>query len=267
VAWAAHLAAAGSIAGADGGADEAGFGGAPGSDPCATSKPCRFDGLVARWPLDDDFADAAQRFVGSALDVSGAPSNTPGFVPGIVANAADFRAANALVRIAPDPALTPLSFSLVFWANSPQASLDFPEVLVSKGRDCLANYECAILPQGKLRCLINDGRGWCEDSLTVSTPWPTLVWTHVAFTVDDDPGQPMIHLQLFVNGALVDRVDVADSFVVNNPEWPLLFGGHYQEPTGVGVTPYFSRAWLDEVELYDRVLSAREIRAQYDAAF
>jgi hypothetical protein len=187
------------------------------------------------------------------------------FVAGVAFDALNLRQVSSIVRVEHDVALTPEDFSLAFWAHSPQVSLDFPEVLISKGRDCWANYQCALIPGGSLRCLINDGRGWCEDGLSVSAPWPELSWNHVVFTVEQNVQTPEIRLRLFVNGVLADSLDVADVHVVDTPDWHLLFGGHYQEPGGVGVTPYLSHAWLDETQLYDRALTGTEAEGLHDA--
>lgn len=249
----------------------AGEGGGGASGAAGAAGASADDGLVAYWPFDRTFEDTQGLFPGEAVDARGAPASSLGFASGFADAAVDFRGADSLVRVAAAPALTPVNLSLAFWVNSPQVSLEFPEMLVIKGRDCLATYFCAIVPGEAVTCAINDQRGSCgvhgeDDALEVRAPWPADAWTHVVFTVEQEADVPLIRLRLFIDGELRDELEADDTRVVNNPEWPLIFGGHYQEPGGVGVTPYFSHALLDEMRLYDRPLGAAEVRAQYDVA-
>jgi hypothetical protein len=79
-----------------------------------------------------------------------------------------------------------------------------------------------------------------------STSLPTNVWTHLAATYDGS------RLRLFVNGVAVDNTP--SSSLITMSSGPLRIGGN-------SIRGEYFRGLIDEVRIYNRPLSATEIKA------
>ena len=239
------------------GAPVLGGGGSMGGQmQCSDPRECINEGVVAYFPFDDGLADEGGNRLGTVISESG---NDVAFVDGVRGRALDLSGGNEHVTVPFDSDLTPEEFSLVFWAKSPGAGPDFQEVLLGIGRDCYNGYFCGIYPDQTIKCALNDNRGWCNDAISVEGAWPEDRWVHIAFVVEQKPSPPIISVRLYLDGALVDDQNLEDYYSVGDPRRPFVFGAHYMEEDGVGVAPYYSKAQIDEVRLYNRTLSEREI--------
>ncbi|MBI2542782.1 MAG: tail fiber domain-containing protein [Candidatus Aenigmarchaeota archaeon] len=93
------------------------------------------------------------------------------------------------------------------------------------------------------------GSGWTGTA--ISTSFTTGVWYHVVGTYDSSSGS----MKAYVNGVLESTV--AGSGTITTGRRPLYIGTSEQD---------FARVWngtIDEVRIYNRALSAEEIRTQY----
>jgi hypothetical protein len=155
------------------------------------------------------------------------------------------------------PSLDPERFTLEFWAYLPA---DFATAtkavpwLVCKNfhEEADGNYGLTISRRGVPQAGFNIGGGR-DNRFTVEGREPLAVeaWSHLAMTYDGDS------LRLFVNGK------AADEKKVGRPRKPGSRGlafGRRQDNFGDG---YHFRGAIDEIRLYDRPLSAEQIRSRF----
>jgi len=155
------------------------------------------------------------------------------------------------------PSLDPERFTLEFWAYLPA---DFATAtkavpwLVCKNfhEEADGNYGLTISPRGVLQAGLNIGGGR-DNRFTVEAREPLAVeaWSHLAMTYDGDS------FRLFVNGK------PAGEKKVGRPRKPGTRGlafGRRQDNFGDG---YHFRGAIDEIRMYDRALSAEQIRSRF----
>jgi hypothetical protein len=155
------------------------------------------------------------------------------------------------------PSLDPERFTLEFWAYLPA---DFATAtkavpwLVCKNfhEEADGNYGLTISRRGVLQAGLNIGGGR-DNRFTVEGREPLAVeaWSHLAMTYDSDS------FRLFVNGK------PAGEKKVGRPRKPGSRGlafGRRQDNFGDG---YHFRGAIDEIRMYDRALSAEQIRSRF----
>jgi hypothetical protein len=155
------------------------------------------------------------------------------------------------------PSLDPERFTLEFWAYLP---VDFSTAtkavpwLVCKNyhEQADGNYGLTISPRGVPQAGINIGGGR-DNRFTVEAREPLAVeaWSHLAMTYDGDS------FRLFVNGKPAGEKKVGRQ---RRPGSRGLTFGRRQDNSGDG---YHFRGAIDEIRLYDRALSAEQIRSRF----
>jgi len=160
------------------------------------------------------------------------------------------------LEIPPGPELEPVQLTLELWAFVPadyQASPRTFPWLVCKNHHEQAegNYGLVIL-HGRPQARLNIGGG--RDNMFVADARHGVKinsWNHLAFSYDGDT------LRLYVNG------EPSGESKVGRPRVPGRDGlafGRRQDNSGDG---YHFRGVLDEIRLYDRALTAAEIRERF----
>ena len=214
-------------------------------------------GMVSWWPGD-----------GQANDIQDGNHGTlqggAGFAPGMVGQAFSFDGSDDFVRVPNSPGLNPSgSFSIDAWIFPTQ---DEEGGIVVKWGDTgvWANeraYTFHTLPGLALRFAIsNDAHQGDHPFHVFNTPANVIAlntWNHVTAVYD----QPSGTRRIYVNGALVAQrtdppITVTDSIA------DLSIGGGLVSPTSLS-GPF--TGLIDEVEIYDRALSAAEIQAIFNA--
>lgn len=203
------------------------------------------DGLIAWWSFDEDIEAP------TTLDYSGHR------LGGILRDAARALGidGNALVcsgggvEVFSDPKLSPENISVTCWVKTDRADLDnrwFLNRVFSGGTS--AGYRMGLL-SGKPSFQI-PVTSWTHH-LTGETPLPTGRWVHLAGTFDGE------EMRLYMDGELQGVMERRGP--VNPSTFRLVLGTyafkHWAHFEGL----------LDEVRLYDRALTAEEVRAQYQA--
>ena len=214
------------------------------------------DGLIAYWNFD---ACTFQDQSGNGFDDGVAPAQAPECLPGAAGNALDFAGTNAhYVRI-PDVPVAPTQHSYAFWfrpataldASSPRQDLlyaDVPVVVSGNGRphitlnhdgDGKIGFHARIIPTGG-----GDAISY-NDIKSNTTTWEADRWYHVAFTWDGS------QFKVYVDG---DR-----QRTITKPS------GTSQTYTGLvlairGDLQFPFQGSLDDIRLYDRVLSDAEVQ-------
>jgi hypothetical protein len=124
-----------------------------------------------------------------------------------------------------------------------------------------AGYVFGVGPQGRIGLKISVGNKWL--SFVSSERLPLRSWSHIAVVYQKSSG-----VRLYVNGALSGEFDVQGTMDTAH-EMDLLIGRNRNKvlpshavPPGAGTLPswYSLDGILDEVRIFDRALSADEIR-------
>ncbi len=231
--------------------------------PCVPPPP----GLVAWWPMDTNLINPMVQ------DIAGANHGTPfnvTSVNGVVNGAIEVDGANgAYVEVPNSPDLNPGEgdFTIDAWVL-PEGPPSWVAAIVDK-TDGVGRYT--------LHLEFWNGQYWLGARLNSPgatynylAPLPPNFfngqWRHVAVVVHrqtppaTDPSQPV--LEFYVDGALIGTVFTGQrqSFGSLNSNAPLLIGRHALDP-GAGSF----RGRIDELEFFNRALSAQEIQALFNA--
>jgi hypothetical protein len=210
-------------------------------------------GLVAWWTGD-----------GNALDFLGQNNGTlvngATFAPGEVGQAFGFNGNGQSVVIPDSPSLRLTnSFTIEAWVN-PATLADDPHG-PGRGIVCKLDYATGgnygyefTLSQGYFGGSFNSpGHGWGTANWGVSVPTPLTVgvWSHVAWTYDENA------MMLYVNGVPVATNVIGPQAMANSTA--------ALQISGDGNGNIMFDGLIDEVALYNRAVSAAEIAATYIA--
>ena len=155
------------------------------------------------------------------------------------------------------PSLDPERFTLEFWAYLPAdfatATKAVPWIVCRNFHEQAdGNYGLTINHRGVPQAGLNIGGGR-DNRFTVEVREPLAVeaWSHLAMTYDGES------LRLFVNGKPAGEKKVGRQ---RKPGSRGLTFGRRQDNLGDG---YHFRGAIDEIRLYDRALSAEQIRSRF----
>ena len=197
------------------------------------------DGLVSHWEADGNAED--EEGINDGTLVGGAT-----FAPGIDKQAFSLNGSTAYVEV-PDAASLDISsqITIAAWIN-PNSSGTYR--IVDKITAGFNNGYLLDVLGGKLRLI-------AASSVTGNTTLSTGVFTWVAGTYDGS------NLKVYINGALDGTLAASGAIPTNN--LTLRIGA---DSTGLnGSAGNRFPGLIDEVQLYDRVLSAAEIQTLFEA--
>ena len=198
------------------------------------------DQPVGYWRLERTTLKTAVDETGQGFD--GRYENAPSFQSGAIAQTSDaavqFNGIDQHITIPDSGRLTPQRLTVEAWVN-PSAFGNNGKVLM-KG----ASYELSIssTTPGRIFFFVNGSNTKVDAPLNVGE------WSHVVGTFDSTT------LRLYVNGMLVSTKPYSAS--VKYSSQPLVIGA------GGGRRSYWNGA-LDEIAIYERVLSAQEVLRHY----
>jgi hypothetical protein len=201
-------------------------------------------GMVSWWPGDDHPNDIMD---GNHGTLQGGAT----YAPGMVEQAFSFDASLNQGVIVPSSSNLNLTNAITIdaWVNPASFPNAFPTV-VKRDRfvsetGSLAQYGLQVRNQGNAHCNINAAASASGGTVPINE------WTHVAYTYDRR------QVRLYVSGVEVASTPLTDTIIASS------------HPLGIGTQPGFSSrdfdGLIDEVEIFDRALSADEIRAIYEA--
>ncbi len=234
----------------------------PGSDTVPCVKPP--EGMIAWWPLDETHGSVARNLVKGNYNLDGLHVGNPQPVDGMVEGALRFDGINDYVNVA-HPLGSPdrwgksnLSFDA--WISTTQSS-GLGTILDKRSNIESGNVQGVhvFVYKGMLGIQLADGIGftnWYSSKTYIADG----KWHLIAITVDRvgigpvDPGG-----KVYIDGKLVFTFDpsIRSGSVYN--EAPLRFGARSNNSAG------FFAGILDEVEIFNRVLSQKEIQSLYTA--
>jgi len=219
-------------------------------------------GIVGWWPGDGDASDIYSTNTGTLG--GGAIATTPG----IVGTAFLFDGTNSYVSIPDSQVLHLTNLTIEAWIRCD--NLDTPSINSYPGQQYIIfhqnsqsiNFEGFDIAKDREPRYIGTNDTWCFEVTSPTTgsnvfvESTTLVrtneWFHIAGVRGDD------YIQIYVNGKLEAQTNVY--FQTDYGNHPLYFA-----TTGQTYYDHKFAGALDEVTLYDRVLSASEIAAIYAA--
>ena len=216
-------------------------------------------GLIGWWPGDGTAADIQ-------LGNNGVLMNGAGFGPGLVKQAFRFDGDDDFVDVADTPALHAIGTALTVdaWIN-PQilpygAGFVFArrDPLVSEGISLFINNDGYLRTQMQTEGSV----GFSEADSADTVIRFNGQWQHIAVTADTATGR----IALYLNGKAIPIVTIG-SIAGQFASVTRLFIGQRQgldTPEGAQGALHY-KGLIDEVELYDRALSAPEIQAIYRA--
>jgi hypothetical protein len=218
--------------------------------PCATPHA----GLVSWWPGEGTANDIANTNSGTLV-------NGVAFAPGKVGQAFSFGGTSSYIRVPDNPSLH-FTNAMTIEAWIYPTSLGAYQNIVSKwdwpGANAQKAYTASLLPGGQANFTVcNDGScaQWPGASCYVSgtSSLPVNQWTHFAGTYDGS------YLSVYVNGVFENREAYTSGIFPGTND--LVIGAALG-----GFTPVSPFGGLiDEPAVYNRALSAAEIRAIYNA--
>ncbi|RME82070.1 MAG: LamG domain-containing protein, partial [Caldilineae bacterium] len=169
-------------------------------------------------------------------------------IDGQLGSAAAFDGVDDRITIAGDPALDLSRFTIGAWVMPTKVKTKLQPLFYKGDKASGSNYALFIEPHSMtLRASLRSQDCATPFSVSAAAPLVQNAWSHVMATYD---GQELV---LYVNGNIQGRLGLALPGVCQNNA-PLNIGrvpGRY--------APFAGR--IDEVTLYNRALSAREIRA------
>jgi Concanavalin A-like lectin/glucanases superfamily len=224
--------------------------GPAGAQTCVQPPP----GLVSWWPGDGN-ADDVQNVNDGTLQ-GGAT-----FAAGVVGQAFSFNGANAFVQ-APENGSLDFNgpFTIDLWVNPNGSTPEGP--LVSKydfsGSNFLNTaYEVSLWSAGVLQFGITCGNTTMLRR-TVPNVLPPDVFSHVALVYSTDPSPA---LEIYVNGVAQPGTTGGACTFINQNNIPFRIGKRIGAVEG----ERFFHGLIDEVDVFNRALSASEIQAIYTA--
>ena len=202
---------------------------------------------VSWWPADGNTQDVQD-------DNDGTLKNGAGFAPGLADQAFSLDGSDDFVLVANAPNLNPSSITVGAWINPD--NVDGFRRIVSKGQ---ALIDLFIGPDRRLRCILNPQSlqfSCCGvDVPTSGVRVRSRVWSHVACSYDSTSGQGKVYL----NGERVGGVlDLSDDNPLRATPGDFFIGRHWRSGSS-----YFDGR-IDEVKVFDRALSATEIRGIFE---
>jgi type II secretory pathway pseudopilin PulG len=204
------------------------------------------DGLVGHWTFDEGSGDIAYDYSGN--DNHGALVNDPDWVDGKIGKALEFDGTNQYVNAGNDTSLDiTKEITVVGWINI--KSYGWPNHIVHKYTAWdVGSWYLSLSsnePYNKLRFLfIDKDLGYIGRESTQVIPLNE--WTHVAVTYDGT-------MNLYINGE-GEVVYTNGKYLISAPNQPLNINRLNDALDGL----------IDDVRIYDRALSAEEIKDLYN---
>ena len=209
----------------------------------------RLPGMVALWKADGNAQDSIGGNNGELM-------NGATFAQGVVGKTFSLSGNQQYMEVPANPANSPTGpFTAMAWIKYTKLIGSRGGAVLAKGVDAESAIDWAMTVSDvhKLRPHANVGNSWVNfDCATTLKPG---VWYHVALVYDGES------VGGFVNGALDGRQTVSGKLQVSDNSLKI---GSYAPLNGTWSKCFFAGE-IDEVALFDRPLSAAEIKAIYQS--
>ena len=204
-------------------------------------------GIVSWWPAGDNALDAVTNHNDGTLQ------NLTTFVSGEVGRAFSFSGDGDFVEVPDAPSLNPTNgLTIDGWVYVTAENYEYARDIVSKdGEYWDRQYLLTDTDGDNFRAHVGLTNGFYYIDGTNTVPLNT--WTHFAMTYDQT------NLILYFNGVEEARGAASGPLIVTTQ--PVRIGGGSPD----GTPPYYLPGLVDEPDIFNRALSATEIKAIYDA--
>lgn len=220
---------------------------------CQASSVCVAppSGMVSWWPGDGDANDIA----GSN---HGILHNGATFASGFVGQAFSFNGSGSYVEVPDSPSLQLTgALSVDFWVYPTEHVVSGIVTKVDNAEEGagwgVGYYGTNLPPSVDPQHVVFTNQSFTNASVqSPANSVPFNTWTHIAATSDSTT------MRLYINGV---QVDSAASPPVLPSTFTTLFGAYQRN----GIKEQFFNGLIDEIEIFNRALSASEIQAVYNA--
>jgi len=204
--------------------------------------------LLAQWKLDEGSGTIAADATGNGHD--GTLEGNPEWVVGYYGGALQFAGSPDRVVVPYDPRLNPEeALTVSVWANVEPDSSGYRSPITSRDDYPQRGYIIYAASDGTWQFWIGVGSGW---SNAAGPPIQEGEWTHVAATYA--PGEQ----KLYINGELAG--EAAGTISLNEQQYLSIGAGRTDMPQG----DYFFAGIVDDVRVYDHVMTADEIASSME---
>ncbi|MEJ2705667.1 MAG: LamG domain-containing protein [Sedimentisphaerales bacterium] len=201
--------------------------------------------LIAQWTLDEGSGTIATDVTGNGHD--GTLEGDPQWVAGYFGGALQFAGSPDRVVVPYSPELNPEdAFTVSVWANVEPGSTGYRSPITSRDDAPQRGYIIYASSGDTWQFWIGNGSGW------TNAAGPAVEfgeWTHVAGTYA--PGD----MKLYIDG--VQAAEAAGTISLNTQQYLSIGAGRTDTPAG----DYFYVGMVDDVRLYDQVLTEEQIAA------
>jgi len=197
-------------------------------------------GLIGWWKFDEGSGTTANDSSGSGY--TGTLTNTPTWIPGkIGTNALSFSSASSqYVSVGSHTALTTVPYTETAWVNLINTSTVYPII----GGSAADYYQFRINTGGAPKVIDQvNGNASATSTGTVTAG----VWTLVGFTYDGT------NYVFYINGASAGSGTLNSSYLSNSTT----------QVGGATVLSQYMNGYMDDVRIYNRVLSASDMSQLY----
>jgi hypothetical protein len=215
---------------------------------------CMNDGLVGYWNFEEGEGGLASDKSGNGNN--GTLTNGPAWAGGIVplsggksgGGALQFDGNDDYVDCGSDVTLRPQDLTIEMWVKGPSIA-DYDGLVGNAEIDGQNGYRTAKTNTHYFQGLIGDASSY--EFISGTTVIDDNVWHHLVFTVD------AFYLRIYVDG-VEDQTAVARTKTMTWAHPTII--GNYGDLSG---NEYF-HGFIDEVKIYNRALSAEEVRYHYN---
>lgn len=206
-------------------------------------------GLAGYWNFDAQKNNIAQD--SSRNNNDGIIINNPEWVFGKIGQAYLFNGKNESIEIANSDKLNPeQSITITAWVKP----LDSTQRIMGKhDSDASGGWYLWLSPEKEFVFTVSDGLG--DISLKSPSTYKLAEWHHIAGQYDDRTKK----MALYVNGEKTNEITLLKAVLPSKSDFTI---GKFSS----GADGYF-KGTIDEVRLYNRILSPQEIQKSYSASF
>ncbi|TAN34010.1 LamG domain-containing protein [Patescibacteria group bacterium] len=206
-------------------------------------------GLVGYWSMDGNDINGTKVYDKSGKQNHGTSANTPSKVAGKISGAMSFNGTSDWVNVANPANLQPANITASVWVklnSDPGAA----KSVISKRTDAPGNASFFLgyrASANRMSFSIYSG----ADQIASSTNYSVGVWQNWVGTFDGS------NVKLYRDSVLIDTKAAAVS---------ITYSDSYNVTIGNHASSFFWPGSIDDIRIYNRALSAAEVKQLYDAA-
>lgn len=213
------------------------------------------EGLVLHYSFDATGGQTVTNEAGTDLNGYDFAGSQP---EGFFGPSRHFNGENQYVHVPNPPVLNSKAFTIALWCRSTDTAPNSQRGLLGKRKDRYDSNAFWLYLQGQMLNLQMAGTSWSNNRMSASAEAIRNRWGLVTVTFDGS------RTQLYVNDDNAGQIDVHNYYSGNDLNF-LIGAGSYDSS---GQNPrYFWQGDIDEAMLFDRALSAEEVKRLFRSAY